>query len=45
MAEKCDLHPNYFGRGERGEEHISLSALCRVARSLRVRVRDLVAEI
>jgi hypothetical protein len=34
-----------MGRVERGEEHISLIALRRVAKALGVRVRDLVVDI
>ena len=45
LAEKADLHPNYTGRVERGEEHVSLHALRRIARALGVRVRDLVRDI
>jgi ribosome-binding protein aMBF1 (putative translation factor) len=45
LAEKADLHPNYLGRVERGEEQVSLAALVRIARALGVRVKDLVAEI
>ena len=45
LAEKADLHPNYLGRVERGEESISLDALRRVAKALKVRVRELVADI
>ena len=45
LAEKAELHPNYLGRVERGEEHISLAALRRVAKALNTRVRDLVADI
>jgi transcriptional regulator with XRE-family HTH domain len=45
LAEMADLHPNYLGRVERGEESISLAALRRVAKALRVRVRDLVVNI
>jgi transcriptional regulator with XRE-family HTH domain len=45
LAEKADLHPNYFGRLERGEEHVSLIALRRIAQALKVRVRDLVADL
>ncbi len=45
VAEKAELHPNYFGRVERGEEHVSLKALRQIARALGVRVRDLVADI
>jgi len=42
---KSELHPNYLGRVERGEESISLDALRRVAKALKVRVRELVADI
>jgi transcriptional regulator with XRE-family HTH domain len=42
LAEKANLHPNYLGRVERGEEYISLAALVRVAKALNCRVRDLV---
>ena len=45
LAEKADLHPNYMGRVERGEEHVSLSALRRIAKALNVRVRHLVHDI
>ena len=45
LAEKADLHPNYLGRVERGEEHISLAALRRIAKALGVRVRELVEDI
>jgi transcriptional regulator with XRE-family HTH domain len=45
LAEKSDLHPNYVGRVERGEEHVSLISLRRVAKALGVRVRDLVKDI
>ncbi len=45
LAEKAELHPNYVGRVERGEEHVSLMALRRIAEALGVRVRDLVEDI
>jgi transcriptional regulator with XRE-family HTH domain len=45
LAEKSDLHPNYLGRVERGEEHISLISLRRIAKALGVRVRELVKDI
>ena len=41
LAEKAELHPNYLGRVERGEEQISLAALVRVARALKIQVHDL----
>jgi transcriptional regulator with XRE-family HTH domain len=45
LAEKADLHPVYFGQVERGEQTASVNALMRIAKALRVRVRDLVADI
>ena len=45
LAEKADLHPNYLGRVERGEEHASVSALIRVAKALDLRVRELFAKV
>ena len=45
LAEKAELHPNYLGRVERGEETVSLASLRNIARALGVRVRDLVVGI
>jgi transcriptional regulator with XRE-family HTH domain len=45
LAEKAELHPNYFGRVERGEENVSLAALRRIARALKIRVAELVKHI
>jgi len=45
LSEKADLHPNYIGRVERGEEHVSLIALRRIAKALGTRVRILVRDI
>lgn len=45
LAEQADLHPVYLGCVERGEENISLAALFRLAKALKVRVRDLVREV
>jgi len=42
LAEKADLHPVYLGQVERGEQTISVYALIRIARALRVQLRDLV---
>jgi transcriptional regulator with XRE-family HTH domain len=41
LAEKAELHPNYVGYVERGEQNISVDALARVARALRVSMADL----
>jgi transcriptional regulator with XRE-family HTH domain len=45
LAKKADLHPNYLGRVERGEECVSIASLRGIARALNVRVRDLVVGI
>jgi len=45
LAERAELHPNYMGRVERGEEHVSLIALRRIAKALNVRVKELVKDI
>lgn len=45
LAERADLHPNYLGRVERGEETVSLAALRDIANALNLRVRDLVTGI
>ena len=42
LAEKADLHPVYVGNVERGEENISLDSLARIAKALKVSLRDLV---
>ena len=41
LAEKADLNPKYLGEVEGGHVNISVDALARVAKALRVRVRDL----
>ena len=45
LAELADLSRNYIGELERGETNVSIEALARVAKALRVRVRDLVTDI
>jgi transcriptional regulator with XRE-family HTH domain len=45
LAEKAELHPVYFGQVERGEQAVSVYALVRIAKALRVKVRDLVADV
>jgi len=41
LAEKSDLSPKYMGEVERASVNISLDALARVARALKVRITDL----
>ena len=45
LAEKSDLHPVYFGQVERGEQAISVHALVRIARALKIKLTDLVQGI
>ena len=42
LAEEAELHPNYIGDIERGEENVSVDALVRIAVALKVRLQDLV---
>jgi XRE family transcriptional regulator, regulator of sulfur utilization len=44
LAEKSDLHHNYIGDIERGEENVSVDALMRIAVALKVRLSDLVRD-
>ena len=45
LAEKADLHPNYIGEVERAEKTISVDALVRIAKGLKVPVVNLVRDI
>ena len=42
LAEKSDLHHNYIGDIERGEENVSVDALMRIATAMKVNLGDLV---
>jgi len=45
LAEEAELHHNYIGDVERGEENVSVDALMRIAGALNVRLSDLVKNI
>lgn len=45
LAEKADLHHNYIGDIERGEENVSVDTLMRIATALKVSLSDLVRDI
>jgi transcriptional regulator with XRE-family HTH domain len=45
LAEKADLARNYIGNIERAEYKVTVEALARIAKALKVRVRDLVTKI
>jgi XRE family transcriptional regulator, regulator of sulfur utilization len=42
LAEKADLHHNFIGEVERGNMETSLTSLLKIAKALKVKVRDLV---
>ncbi len=44
LGELADLNPKYIGEVERTEKTISVDALARVAKALKVRLRDLVRD-
>lgn len=45
LAEKVDLNPVYVGQIERGYKVPTVDVLLRIARALRIRLRDIVADI
>jgi transcriptional regulator with XRE-family HTH domain len=45
LAEKADLHHNFIGEVERGNMEISLTSMLKIAKALKVKVRDLVDEL
>jgi transcriptional regulator with XRE-family HTH domain len=45
VAAIAELHPNYYGRLERGEENPTLEVLVKVAQALSVRLSDLFTEV
>jgi transcriptional regulator with XRE-family HTH domain len=45
LAEKANLARNYIGNIERAEYKVTVEALARIAKALKVRVRDLVNDL
>ena len=45
LAEKADLHHNYIGDIERGEENVSVDALARIAAAMKVRLSELMSGV
>lgn len=44
LGELADLNPKYIGEVERMEKTISLDSLARIAKALKIRLRDLVRD-
>ena len=44
LAEMADLNPKYIGEVERGGLNISVDALVRIAKALKLQVKDLVRD-
>ena len=45
LAEKSNLARNYIGNIERAEYKVTVETLARIAKALKIRVRDLVADL
>ena len=45
LAEKASLSYKYLGEVERGYVNVSLDSLMRIARALKIRLRDLTADV
>ena len=45
LAEKADLARNYIGNIERAEHRVTVEALARIAKALKLRVNDLTRDI
>ena len=45
LAELADLHGTYVGRVERGTQNISLKNIGKIARALKVKLRDLFKDV
>ena len=45
LAEKADLHPVYIGKIERGEQWVSLHALLRIAKAVKIPVKEFFRDV
>jgi transcriptional regulator with XRE-family HTH domain len=45
LAERAELHHNFIGEIERGNQDITLGSLLKIAKALGARVRDLVEDL
>jgi len=44
LAERADVHRNYIGLIERGEQNITIESLVKLAKALKCKVMDLVVD-
>jgi len=44
LAELADVHRNYVGKIERGEQNITINSLCRFCEVFRCKLSDLMSE-
>ena len=44
LAERADVHRNYIGLIERGEQNITIESLVKVAKALKCKAMDLVVD-
>ena len=44
LAEVCDVHRNFVGHVERGEQNVSIDSLVRFSAALKVKLADLFAD-
>lgn len=44
LAERADVHRNYIGLIERGEQNITIESLVKIAKALKCKVMDLVVD-
>ena len=45
LAERANLHHNFIGEVERGNMEISLGSMLKIAKALKIKVRDLVRDL
>lgn len=45
LAEYADVHRNYIGLVERGEQNLTVDSLCKLAAALRCRASDLLRRV
>lgn len=44
LAELVDVHRNYIGLVERGEQNLTIDSLLRIAKSLKCKMQDIIVD-